>query len=135
MSRNLPPEAEQQLRIQLEAFASGMAHHVIGPRMLAGVGFIFVAADYGDGGGNLAYCSSVERADAERLLRKLLSKWDGDTGKCRRCSECRGEAHHWLEPEVFVIDGGDAEDPADTIVAQRCKHCDHFRPWDDSEEG
>lgn len=126
--RKLPDQAEQQLRVQLEAWAAKMAREVIGPRVPAGVGFVFVAADFGRGG-NIAYCSSVERPDALRLLSGLVDKWGSESDKCRRCSECQGEAHHWLEPEHFARVGSEDDDG---IIVQRCKHCPAFRP--DSEE-
>lgn len=37
---------------------------------------------------------------------------------CRRCSECRGENHHWIEH---------CDDPAEVaepFVGYICKHCD-----------
>lgn len=34
---------------------------------------------------------------------------------CRRCSECRGQKHHWLQPE---------HDPNTDRVFFPCKHCD-----------
>lgn len=33
---------------------------------------------------------------------------------CRRCSECEGASHHWMEADVY--DEGDPE--------YECKHCD-----------
>jgi hypothetical protein len=37
--------------------------------------------------------------------------------KCRRCSECRGEEHHWMTaiPDVWEDDG--------TMIIP-CKHCE-----------
>ena len=75
MTRNLERGAERQLRIQLETFASKMACEVIGPRMPGGVGFAFIAFDYGDGG-NMAYCSSAKREDVALALRELLKQWE-----------------------------------------------------------
>lgn len=42
---------------------------------------------------------------------------------CRRCSECRGCSHHWLENEDF---GGDESDDNENPTGNDyvCKHCD-----------
>jgi hypothetical protein len=37
---------------------------------------------------------------------------------CRRCSECAGETHHWIENLDFS--GGEIEDANEFV----CKHCD-----------
>ena len=37
---------------------------------------------------------------------------------CRRCSECRGENHHWLEACNPPAPDGDG------FVGYECKHCD-----------
>jgi hypothetical protein len=38
--------------------------------------------------------------------------------ECRRCSECRGEAHHFLGPEMV-----DCPVPSDGDIVFICKHC------------
>jgi hypothetical protein len=45
---------------------------------------------------------------------------------CRRCTECVGQEHHLMEPEIFVpyACGGEPL-PEDMIVLDQCKHC----PW------
>ena len=42
--------------------------------------------------------------------------------ECRRCSDCRGNTHHWLENPDAGNDPAESEhDPERTHV---CKHCD-----------
>ena len=52
-------------------------------------------------------------------------------GPCRRCSECAGESHHWLEQY-------DDEHPAvkehGLLVYWVCKHCDAWKEYDPDEE-
>lgn len=73
----LSQDAERQLRIQLESFASRMARDVIGPKMPSGVGFAFIAFDFGEAG-NIAYSSSAKRDDMKRALAELLKRWHAE---------------------------------------------------------
>lgn len=75
--RELTPDAERQLRIQLERFASHMARNVIGPKMPGNVGFTFIAFDFGEAG-NIAYASSASRDDMKRALAELLKSWHAE---------------------------------------------------------
>lgn len=42
--------------------------------------------------------------------------------ECRRCGDCRGMTHHWMENPDFGNDPSDAEHPVN--VTHLCKHCD-----------
>jgi DnaJ-class molecular chaperone len=42
--------------------------------------------------------------------------------ECRRCSECEGSTHHWLDNDDFGNAEDDAEGP--TGNSHVCKHCD-----------
>jgi len=47
--------------------------------------------------------------------------------KCRRCSECQGMSHHWMENSNFAMDEscGEFFDPDEpTDCTHICKHCD-----------
>lgn len=77
MPRGLGDAAERQLRIHLERFARRMASDIIAPEMPTGIGFAFIAFDY-EKGGNIAYCSSGERADMIKALQFLVAKWSED---------------------------------------------------------
>lgn len=48
---------------------------------------------------------------------------------CRRCSECRGQSHHWMEE----FDDGDDETGAGDMW-WGCKHCDVMMPMEDCDE-
>jgi hypothetical protein len=41
---------------------------------------------------------------------------------CRRCSECEGQDHHWLDNQDFGNDPDEAEDPTGNQYV--CKHCE-----------
>ena len=75
--RGLSHGAERQLRLHLETFASKMARDVIAPKMPKGLGFAFVAFDFGEGG-NIAYCSSADRADMKRAFAELLKNFHAE---------------------------------------------------------
>ena len=62
----------------------------------------------------------LTRANAEWLRDALTDFLDRTTPQptvvaCRRCSECVGQEHHWMENDDF-------EDESDPEFA--CKHCD-----------
>lgn len=40
---------------------------------------------------------------------------------CRRCSECEGMSHHWMENTSF---GDDDEIKENNSTTHLCKHCD-----------
>jgi hypothetical protein len=40
---------------------------------------------------------------------------------CRRCSDCEGMSHHWMDNPDFGSEGQDAEHPEATHI---CKHCE-----------
>lgn len=40
---------------------------------------------------------------------------------CRRCSECEGMSHHWIENTSF---GDDEEIEENNSTTHLCKHCD-----------
>jgi hypothetical protein len=44
------------------------------------------------------------------------------TNQCRRCSECKGQDHHWLDNPDFG-NGDDPDDPASVDYQFTCKHC------------
>ena len=50
----------------------------------------------------------------------------GDATTCRRCSECVGHEHHWIENDRFC-------EPGDPEFA--CKHCDAACVAVDDERG
>lgn len=61
-------------------------------------------------------------------------------GECRRCSECIGAKHHWLQPDSFIPIqfAGCDQDPEveDILILQLCKHCDAVKVWDeDGDDG
>jgi len=62
-----------QVRLVLEQQTSEIAKK-LRPMVPAGVGLILIMSDYGSAG-NTAYCATVERTDALRLLRELLERW------------------------------------------------------------
>jgi hypothetical protein len=47
------------------------------------------------------------------------------TTECRRCSDCEGQDHHWIEePTYSAYDAGDEPlDDAELIGDRTCKHC------------
>jgi hypothetical protein len=42
---------------------------------------------------------------------------------CRRCSECEGEEHHWLEASFDDFDDEIDDDVIDDLPEYECKHC------------
>lgn len=76
--RGLSKNAEAQLRVQLEAWTSKMGREVIAPNVPTGLGFAFIAFDFGEGG-NIAYCSSGERQTVVRAMRELANRIEPET--------------------------------------------------------
>jgi NADH pyrophosphatase NudC (nudix superfamily) len=52
----------------------------------------------------------ARREAAERELARLRPE-------CRRCSDCVGEEHHWIDD-----------------ACQTCRHCEVMRPYPDDED-
>lgn len=46
------------------------------------------------------------------------------TDACRRCSECEGEEHHWLECVEHPSMSDDDEQFIEEFVGFICKHCE-----------
>lgn len=53
--------------------------------------------------------------DRNIRLMAFGAEQDAARYECRRCSECPGEEHHWLQPE---------HDPKTDRSFVPCKHCD-----------
>jgi hypothetical protein len=56
--------------------------------------------------------------------------------KCRRCTECAGEEHHWSDEYIVW-----ADDEPGHPAAKRgldcwltCKHCEAWKPYPDDDE-
>lgn len=64
--------------------------------------------------GGKRHVSAQRNAKAfEDAKREASEERDAMPAECRRCSECIGQDHHWLEATVFEPDDPEFE----------CKHC------------
>jgi hypothetical protein len=83
------------------------------------------------------------RTFAERLYPRLVELLKDDLealpppvteSTCRRCSECRGQEHHWLPSAAdHLMRVGDDPASAELHIVVPCKHCDAIRKWKDDD--
>jgi hypothetical protein len=109
---------EVERRRQLQAELESAHHHIsLDAAMLDGIREV-LGEDTGqcDGDGESRVSDGAELVEDVRRVKERADRLESQGGKpCRRCSECQGEKHHWLDAVSYV-----------------CKHCETTAPACDS---
>lgn len=71
----------------------------------------------------IAHANKQKAKEALAEIEQERSEANPKT-KCRRCSECKGQEHHWLQ---------DIDENDNPILI--CKHCEATMPYEDCEAG